>query len=126
VFRSVDCLLLRVPSLEAALTFYRDHLRLSLAWRRGSEAAGLKMRDSATELVLVEEPGSPEIDLLVDDVEEACRDFERAGGTIVRPPFDIPIGRCARVRDPWGNALVLLDMTRGPLRVDDAGHVIAR
>jgi hypothetical protein len=28
------------------------------------------------------------------------------------------------VEDPWGNRLVLLDMTRGPLRTDAAGHVI--
>ncbi len=124
MFRKVDCLLLRIPSLEEALSFYRDRLGLALAWRRGNESAGLRMRDSDSELVVVEEPGSPETDLLVDSADEACRTFETAGGTVVRPPFDIPIGRCAVVRDPWGNSLVLLDMSKGPLRVDRNGNVV--
>jgi len=29
--------------------------------------------------------------------------------------FDIAIGRCAVVRDPFGNPLVMVDMSRGPI-----------
>jgi lactoylglutathione lyase len=124
MFRKVDCLLLRVPDVAAALSFYRDRLGMKLAWMRVGEAAGLAMRDSDSELVLLQEPGLPETDLLVDSADEACRQFITAGGELIRPPFDIPIGRCAVVRDPWGNDLVLLDMTKGPLKVDSDGHVI--
>ena len=124
MFRKVDCVLLRIPDLEEALCFYRDGLGLKLAWRRGSSSAGLTMRDSGTELVLVQESGSPETDLLVDSVDSACGTFRRAGGTVVKPPFDIPIGKCALLRDPWGNPLVILDMSKGPLRTDSHGNVI--
>lgn len=33
-------------------------------------------------------------------------------------------GRCAVVRDPWGNELVLLDMSKGRLVTDEDGRVI--
>jgi hypothetical protein len=34
------------------------------------------------------------------------------------------IGRCARVRDPFGNELVLLDQSKGRLATDADGRVI--
>jgi hypothetical protein len=40
-------------------------------------------------------------------------------------PFDIPIGRCAVVRDSWGNVLVLLNVTKGSL-ITDAETVRSR
>jgi hypothetical protein len=40
-------------------------------------------------------------------------------------PFDIPIGRCAVVRDSWGNVLVLLDVTKGSLMTDANGIVLS-
>jgi lactoylglutathione lyase len=64
--------------------------------------------------VQVERPAA-EVDLLVEDADAAVRRFADAGGRAVEPPFDIEIGRCAVIRDPWGNRLVLLDMRRGPL-----------
>jgi predicted enzyme related to lactoylglutathione lyase len=39
----------------------------------------------------------------------------KGGGRVVRGPFDIEVGRCVVVEDPWGNRLVLLDLGRGPL-----------
>jgi hypothetical protein len=43
---------------------------------------------------------------------------------VVVPPFDIRIGRCAVICDPWGNRLVVLDMSKGPLVTDADGNVI--
>jgi len=40
------------------------------------------------------------------------------------PPFEIQIGRCVVVQDPFGNPLVLLDMSKGPLTTDAEGNVI--
>ena len=40
-------------------------------------------------------------------------------------PFDIQIGRCTVVEDPWGNRLVLLDMSKGPLVTNSAGNVVS-
>ena len=124
MFRKVDCLLLRVPDLTAALEFYRDRLGLRQVWIRPGASAGLGMRESETELVLSQEGGTPEADLLVDSADNACQEFVEAGGTVLSEPFDIPIGRCARVMDPWGNELVLLDMSKGRLKVDQSGRVI--
>jgi lactoylglutathione lyase len=47
-----------------------------------------------------------------------------AGGEASQRPFDIAIGRCARVRDRFGNELVLLDQSKGKLTTDAAGRVI--
>ena len=124
MFRKVDCLLLRVPDLTAALEFYRDRLGLRQVWIRPGASAGLGMRESETELVLSQEGGTPEADLLVDSADNACQEFVEAGWTVLSEPFDIPIGRCARVMDPWGNELVLLDMSTGRLKVDQSGRVI--
>ena len=57
MFKKVDCILFRVPDLEDALAFYRDKLHHKLAWRRGDSAAGLRMDDSDTEIVLMAEKG---------------------------------------------------------------------
>lgn len=84
----------------------------------------MKMRDSDTELVLITEKlDGTEVDVLVGSVDEAAKEFERLGGKIVVTPFDIAIGRCAVVEDPWKNQLVILDMTKGPLKVDVEGNV---
>jgi hypothetical protein len=42
----------------------------------------------------------------------------------VAGPFDIQIGLCAVVADPWGNVLVLLDTSKGLLQVDENKRVI--
>jgi hypothetical protein len=39
--------------------------------------------------------------------------FCAAGGEVVSPSAEISIGRVAVVRDPFGNLLVLLDMSKG-------------
>ena len=118
MFKKVDCVLFRVPDLEKALNFYRDALGHKLVWRKGNLSAGLAMNDSDTEIVLMAEPGSMEVDLLVDSVETAVHDFVKAGGKIVSGPFDIQIGRCAIVKDPWGNVISMLDTSKGLLKVD--------
>ena len=125
MFQKVDCLRIHVPDVDEALAFYRDRLGLELAWRRGPSDAGLKMRGSDTEVVVVrEELGAPEVDILVESADGAARDFGRLGGRVVVPPFDVAIGRCAVVADPWGNRFVVLDMSKGPLKTDADRNVL--
>ena len=121
--QKVDCVRLYVPDLEAGLAFYRDQLGHELVWRTG-EAAGLRLGESDTEIVLHTEPGQPEIDLTVESADEAAVRFEAAGGKVVVPPFDIQIGRAVVVQDPWGNQVVLLDSSKGLLVTDAEGNVI--
>ena len=47
-----------------------------------------------------------------------------AGGMVLKGPFEIQIGLCAVVADPWDNVLVILDTSKGTLRVDKNKRVI--
>jgi len=123
LFDKVDCLSLPVPDLTAALEFYRDKLGHSLIWRTEA-GAGLRLSGSEAELVLRTDTRPPETDLKVASADDAAARFVAAGGTIVVSPFDIKIGRCVVVADPWGNELVLLDQSKGLLCTDADGNVI--
>ena len=123
LLRKVDCVRLYVPDLEAGLSFYRDRLGHELIWRTET-AAGLRLPESEAELVLQTEEQRQEVDLLVESADEAAKFIEQVGGKIIVPPFDIQIGRCVVLEDPWGNPLVLLDTSKGLLRTDDNGNVI--
>ena len=123
LFRKLDCLMLPVDDLDAALAFYRDRLGHRLVWRTESEA-GLQMPETGTELVLQTLRAGLEVDLLVASADEAAQTFVNAGGRVAFGPFDIRIGRAVVVEDPWGNRLVLLDNSKGSLRTDADGNVI--
>ena len=122
LFTKIDCLMLKVDDLNAALKFYSEALGHPVLWRR-PEMAGLGMPGTDAELVLHTTLG-PEVDLLVDDVDRALERFIEAGGKTINGPFDIPIGRCAVVRDPFGNDIVMLDQTKGRFVTNAAGEVI--
>jgi predicted enzyme related to lactoylglutathione lyase len=112
--RSIDSLQLPVPDLDDALAFYSDRLGHPVVWR-SDVAVGLHLPDDDAELVLQLERPEPETDLMVSDVDSALAQWTLAGGTVEVPPFEIQIGRCAVVRDPFGNRLVLLDASKGLL-----------
>jgi lactoylglutathione lyase len=122
LLRKVDCVRLYVPDLEAGLTFYRDRLGHELIWRSAT-AAGLRLPETDAELVIQTEEKRQEIDLLVASADAAAEFVPQAGGRVIVPPFDIQIGRCVVVEDPWGNPLVLLDTSKGLLATDADGNV---
>jgi predicted enzyme related to lactoylglutathione lyase len=119
----VDCLRLPVPDLDEALRFYGDCLGHTLVWRSDT-AAGLRLPGSDAEIVLQTERPEMEMDLLVESVPEAIERFVAAGGRVLNGPFAIQIGMCAVVQDPFGNVLVMLDMSKGRLVTDAEGRVI--
>jgi predicted enzyme related to lactoylglutathione lyase len=123
LLRKVDCIRVPVPDLDEGLAFYRDRLGHELVWRTET-AAGLRMPESDAEIVLQTERPGVEVDFLVDSADKAGERFVAAGGRLLAGPFDIQIGRCAVVADPWGSVLVLLDMSRGRLITDEAGNVV--
>jgi predicted enzyme related to lactoylglutathione lyase len=59
-------------------------------------------------------PGDRGVQYLVDDVPEAVAMGRRAGCAVRQAPFEVAIGRCAVLEDPFGNTLCLLDMSKGP------------
>jgi hypothetical protein len=85
--------------------------------------SGFALRETDAELVVHLKIGL-ERDIVVANADKAFALFLSAGGEGVQRPFDIAIGCCARVRDPFGNVLVLLDQSKGRLATDADGGVI--
>lgn len=121
LFRKVDCLMLRADDLDAAVTFYGGRLGHAVIWRT-DEAVAFRMPETDAELVVHTRTG-PETDLLVNNADEAYGSLVDAGARTVVAPFDIPIGRCAVVEDPFGNVLTILDQSKGKLLTDSTGKV---
>ena len=123
VLHSLDAVTIRVPDLDSGLRFYRDALGHDLKWRNDEIGqAGLKLPGSDTEIVL-----STQLEYapnwLVDSAEEAARVIVQSGGTMIAGPLEIPVGQVAIVADPFGNALILVDLSKGRYPTDDAGRV---
>jgi len=110
LFKKVDCYMLFVPSLDEGISFYEKELGHKLLWRRET-AAGLKMSDTDTEIVL--NTNLPqESDLLVDSAKSTFELLISKGCKPIQAPFEIAIGWCAVVLDPFGNMLSFLDLTK--------------
>ena len=123
LLRMVDAVTVRVPDLDSGLRFYCDALGHSLNWRNDSIGqAGLRTPDSATEIVLTTEHGY-EPNWLVESVDESVATFAGNGGEVLVEAFDIPVGQVAVVADPFGNALVLVDLSKGRYETDEGGSV---
>ena len=120
LLRKVDAVLVRVPSIDEGLAFYRDRLGMELRWKREAMAA---VRLGESELVLTTTL-DPETDLLVDSVEEAVQVVTDAGGRMLMSPEDIPVGTVAVVEDPFGNRLTLVDLSKGTYETDSSGSVV--
>jgi predicted enzyme related to lactoylglutathione lyase len=123
LLRAVDCITVPVPDLESGIAFYRDRLGQQLLWRNEDLGqAGLALPDADTELVLTtRQPFLP--GWSVDAADQAAETIRAAGGRIITEPSDIPVGRVAVVADPFGNMLVLLDMSKGRYVTDATGAV---
>jgi predicted enzyme related to lactoylglutathione lyase len=123
LIQKVDAVTIPVPDLDTGLRFYRDSLGHQLLWRSDEiRQAGLGLPGSDTEIVLSTRQ-EYEPNWLVCSADEAARAVQAAGGHVVTGPSDIPVGRVTVVADPFGNALVLLDLSKGRYVTDDAGLV---
>jgi lactoylglutathione lyase len=113
VLRKIDCVMVRVDELDQGVEFYSRVFGLRLNWRDDT-SAGLKMPETDAEVVLhtMTLPADAVVHYLVDDVLEAVAAYRKQGAVRV-PPFDIAIGRCAVLDDPYGNAVCILDMSKG-------------
>ena len=113
MFRRVDAITVPVPDLDTGLRFYAELLGHRVKWRNDAVGqAGLELPDGDSELVLTTRQ-SYEPNWLVDSVDDAAGFLAGHGCDLVAAPFDIPVGRAAVVRDPFGNNLVLVDLSKG-------------
>jgi catechol 2,3-dioxygenase-like lactoylglutathione lyase family enzyme len=122
LFRKIDAYLIRADDLDAATAFYRERLGHPVIWRT-SEAVAFRLPETDAELV-VHRHLEPELDLLVRDADRAYADLIAAGAKSLIPPFDIAIGRCAKIEDPFGNRLTILDQSKGKLATDADHNVV--
>jgi predicted enzyme related to lactoylglutathione lyase len=123
LLRKVDAVTFRVPSIDEGIQFYVEGLGHALRWRNDAiGSAGLALPDSDTEIVLTTEHGY-EPNWLVESAIDAAAVIEAAGGRVLAPPFDIPVGRIAVVADPFDNVLVLIDLSKGRYETDAMGVV---
>ena len=122
MFESVDCLMFYVPDLDEGVKYYHDKLRLQIAWK-SEDSIGFLMDDKKTEIVIQNKEKKEETDIKVKSVIETVEQIRRSGGKIISGPFDIKIGKCAVIEDPWGNRMVILDSTKGTFITDDKGNI---
>lgn len=126
MLRKVDCVMLRVEPLEAAAAYYRDVFGLRPNWS-DDVSVGLKFPESDTEIVLHNDPNIPssvEVYYLVRDVIDEVKSYTEKGCELLVAPFDIRIGKCAVIKDPFGTRLCILDMTKGCRPSNLAGEAI--
>ena len=121
LFLKLDAVTIPVPDLDSSIAFYGDQLGHRLLWRNDAMGqAGLAPPRSETEIVLsVEHRYEP--NWLVRSVDDAVQRIVDAGGSKLVSPFDIPVGRVAVAADPFGNALVLVELSKGRY-VTDGEH----
>ena len=123
VLRKVDAVTVRVPDIDTGIVFSVDVLGHRMKWRNDAIGqAGLELPDGDSEIVLTTEHGY-EPNWLVESVDDAVELFRSNGGQIIAEPLDIPVGRLGVVLDPFGNALVLLDLSKGTYTTDATGDV---
>src|SRR3954466_15844635 len=112
MLRRIDRYLIRVPSLEPAVRYYRDVLGLKLI-RQEQRLASFHLSDHVSELVLHVDPDLPAeaVYFLVDDVRDLYARRDELKLTFVSRPAAAARGYRAVVKDPFGQVLMLLDCT---------------
>jgi predicted enzyme related to lactoylglutathione lyase len=111
LFRLVDAVTVPVPDLDEGLSFYSDRLGHEVIWRNDAVGqVGLRLPDSTTEIVLSTRLGY-EPNWLVDSLDEAVERVLAAGGRLLAAPGSIPVGRVAVLADPFGNPIVVLEIS---------------
>jgi lactoylglutathione lyase len=116
MLRKIDCVMIRVEDSEAAAVYYSDVFGLGRLWQ-DETSVGLGFSETDAEVVLhcnSEIPSPLDVYYLVDDVVSSVGVLRQKGCTVLVEPFDIQIGKCSVVRDPFGTTLCILDMSKGP------------
>jgi lactoylglutathione lyase len=125
MFEYVDCIRLYVENINEGIEFYNKKLGLKIAWKM-EHAIGFLMNDQKTEIVIQNFDQRVETDIKVNSVIESVEKIIASGGRVVVSPFDIEIGKCAIVEDPWGNKMTILDSSKGLFKTDKDGNIIGQ
>ncbi|HEV2402631.1 MAG TPA: SET domain-containing protein-lysine N-methyltransferase [Candidatus Saccharimonadales bacterium] len=119
VLKKINAVLVKVPSIQEGLDFYREQLGLQTFWKK-EDIASVHLGDGQ---LVMSTTLNPETSILVESVEHAATVFEKAGGKVIFPPEDIDVGRLVIVEDAFGNQLTLVDFSKGFYTMDEAKNV---
>jgi predicted enzyme related to lactoylglutathione lyase len=119
VLKKINAILVKVPSIQEGLDFYREQLGMQTLWKT-EDMASVRLGDGQ---LVVSTTLDPETNILVESVEHAVEAFKRAGGELVGGIEDIPVGTLAVVTDAFGNQLTLVDFSKGFYTTDETGTV---
>ena len=125
LFKKIDSIQLYVPDLDKGIDYYCNLMGLKIIWKT-ENAIGLGLAEDVTELVIQNQRKHQEIDIKVENVLDAIDKIQNSGGKILYGPFDIKIGKCAVIKDPWNNEYVILDSTKGTFITDEDGQIIGQ
>jgi catechol 2,3-dioxygenase-like lactoylglutathione lyase family enzyme len=111
--KKVDSVSIRVRDLDKSTTFYMDTLGLPEIWRMDeTKMRGYGVGDNSATINLEVGPPGMQLIIQVERVDEARRSLEAKGMRFEGPTETIPnIGKGARLRDPDGNEIYLMDYT---------------
>ncbi len=109
LFKTIDCHMLFVTSIEDGLGVYEKTLGHKLLWQSDT-MAGLEMSDTKTQLVLTTDTPSETI-FLTEDTHKAYLLLLKNNFKSIKAPFKIRVGSMAEVMDPWGNVIKFLDLS---------------
>ena len=115
MFKKIDCVMIRVDDVAAAEKFYSDVFGLKALWREAG-SVGMALPETDAEIVLHNNAAIPrkvEVHYLVDNVVAAVKYYAENGCRVLAPPFDVLIGKCAVIQDPFDTTICLLDLTSG-------------
>jgi lactoylglutathione lyase len=115
MFKKIDCVMIRVDDIAAGEKFYSEVFGLKPLWRE-ARSVGMRLPETDAEIVLHNNPDLPnkvEVHYLVDNVVMAVKNYAGKGCRVLVQPFDVLIGRCAVIQDPFGTTICLLDQTSG-------------
>jgi predicted enzyme related to lactoylglutathione lyase len=112
--RKIDCVMVRVDDLNAGSRFYGERFGLCELWRDES-SVGMGLPETDAEIVLhtMDLPPEYAVHYLVDDARAAAAAWRTAGLEVRTEPFEIAVGWCATLADPFGNAVCVLDLSKG-------------
>jgi catechol 2,3-dioxygenase-like lactoylglutathione lyase family enzyme len=111
MLRRLDRLVIRVPNLASAVSYYRDVLGMKLI-REEKRVASLRFADAdCGEVILHSDPDLPSeaTYILVDNVRDLYARRRELKLGFTTPPGRVTRGYRATVKDPFGTILHLLD-----------------
>jgi lactoylglutathione lyase len=115
MFKKIDCVMIRVDDVVAGERFYSGVFGLRPLWREAG-SVGMVLPETDAEIVLHNNAGIPnkvEVHYLVDDVVAAVKSYAEKGCRVLVPPFDVLIGKCAVIKDPFDTTICVLDLSSG-------------